>query len=78
MTEQIRDRLIDRFWAGLQGWTYDSWESASSSDKEDIVADAMLEIGNFTAVDIDDVYDLFWEWADGLDRTAFNEIDEEV
>jgi len=78
MTEQIRDRLIDLFWAGLQGWTYDSWESASSSEKEDIVTAAIVELGDFAAADIDEVYDLFWEWADGLDRTAFNEIDEEV
>lgn len=78
MTEQIRDRLIDLFWAGLQGWTYDSWESASSNEKEAIVADAIVEFDNFAAADIDEVYDLFWEWADGLDRTAFNEIDEEV
>lgn len=69
MNEFTRSRLIDLFWEGLTNWDWESWQSAGAEDKETIVTDAIIELG--IDIDINDAYDLFWEWADGLDENSF-------
>lgn len=74
MNDVVRDQLISYFRDELNGWDWESWQSAGASDKEEIVVGAIAELG--INVDIDEAYNLFWEWADGLDRDAF-ESDED-
>jgi hypothetical protein len=70
MNEAIRDQLIGYFQDELNHWDWESWQSAGAGDKEEVVASAIAELG--INVDIDDAYELFWEWADGLEEEAFN------
>lgn len=74
MNENTRDMLLDYFWDELTGWDYESWQSASSKDKEEIVVGALADLG--PSIDVEEAYDLFWEWADGLDKDSFD-VDEE-
>ena len=76
MTDIIVDKLISLFWDGLGDMSWDDWCCMGSYDREAIVADALAEIDDIT-LDTDEVYDLFWEWADGLDRSSFDNIDSE-
>ena len=69
MTGAVQSMLIDKFNDELANWDYDSWMSASASDKESIVVDV---ISSDPTVDIEEAYDLFWEWADGLEAEDFN------
>jgi hypothetical protein len=74
LPEDIQDKLIDRFWDGLKGWDYDSWMSSGSSDKESIVTDILPE---FEGIDEESIYDLFYEWASGLEEDSFSDPDED-
>jgi hypothetical protein len=69
MNEFTRSRLISLFREGLANWDCESWQSAGAEDKETIVTDAIIELG--IDIDINEAYDLFWEWAEGLDENAF-------
>jgi hypothetical protein len=64
-----KSRLIDLFYKGIAGTPWDVWCDTSSGDKERIVPDAIVELG--IDVDIDAAYDLFWEWAEGLEEDNF-------
>ncbi len=78
MTEEIRDKLIDLFWEGIRDTSWDVWCDTSSTDKERIAVDAIVELGEL--VDTDEVFELFWEWADGLEEDSFfdfNSFDDE-
>lgn len=67
----LKGRLINLFQDALAGWTWEDWEAAGSSEKESIVAYATANIGQ--PVDTQIVYDLFWEWVNGLEPDAFTE-----
>jgi hypothetical protein len=69
MDNFTKSRLIDLFWAGLTNWDWESWQSAGAEDKETIVTDAIIELG--IDIDINEAYDLFWEWAEGLEENSF-------
>jgi hypothetical protein len=69
MDNFTKSRLIDLFWEGIADTPWDVWCDTSSGDKERIVPDAIVELG--INVDIDEAYDLFWEWAEGLDEDSF-------
>lgn len=69
MDNYTKSRLIDLFWEGIADTPWDVWCDTSSGDKERIVPDAIVELG--IDVDIDEAYDLFWEWAEGLDEDSF-------
>ena len=73
ITNEIRERLIDYFWDELGSWDYDSWSSASAGDKEDIVGGALVDLDLPLTIDIDEIYELFWNWADGIDEDCFEE-----
>jgi hypothetical protein len=69
MNEFTKSKLIDLFWEGIADTPWDVWCDTSSGDKERIVPAAVVELG--IDVDIDEAYDLFWEWAEGLDEDSF-------
>lgn len=73
MTEIIRDKLISLFWEGIADYSWEDWCSLSAGDKEDLVADAIVDLNEI--VDADEAYDLFWEWADGLEEDSFIDFD---
>jgi hypothetical protein len=75
LSDSVIEKLVDGFWNGIEGYSWDDWCSMSSKDKEEIVPDVILELG--MEVDIDEVYDLFWEWAEGLDKESFGEYEDE-
>jgi hypothetical protein len=57
-------RLVSRFNQELDGWDYESWTSSGSGDREEIVRNLLPE---FTSVfDEETIYDLFYDWSDGL------------
>lgn len=73
MDNFTKSKLIDLFWEGIADTPWDVWCDTSSGDKERIVPDAIVELG--VDVDIDEAYDLFWEWADGLDEDSFRPVE---
>lgn len=70
MNNITKSTLIACFWAGLADWDWESWQSAGAEDKEEIVTDAIVALG--PSVDVDEAYDLFWEWAAGVDEDSFS------
>lgn len=70
MTEDQVSKVIQLFWTYLEGWDWDTWISTSSSDREAIAVDAAADLG--TSVDIDEIYDLFYDWSAGLTEDDFN------
>jgi hypothetical protein len=73
MTNVVRERLIDYFWESISEMQWDVWCDTSSTDKERIAVDAMVELG--LSEDVEEVFDLFWEWADGLEEDSFFDFD---
>ena len=71
ITSDTRDKIIDYFWEELESWDYDSWTSSSSGDKEDIVKGVILELEIPSELE-EEVYNIFWEWVEGIDETYFN------
>lgn len=69
MNETMRAELLDYFWDELTGWDYESWQSAGAKDKEDIVVGALADLG--PTIDVEEAYELFWEWADSLTEDDF-------
>ena len=69
VTAELDDKIVQMFWENLRGWTWDSWTSTSSSDRESIVVDVITELG--ITVDVDEVYDLFYDWSAGLTEESF-------
>ena len=73
MTNIVREGLIDYFYKSISEMSWDVWCDTSTTDKERIAVDAMVELG--LSEDIEEVFDLFWEWADGLEEDAFFNFD---
>lgn len=69
MDNFTKSKLINLFWDDIADTSWDVWCDTSSRDKERIVPAAIVELG--INVDIDEAYDLFWEWADGLEEDSF-------
>ena len=81
--EELGKKLIDLFWDGLSSWTWESWCDAGSVDKEEIVAEALSALPDVFRISASEerVYELFWEWASGLEEDAFEDeadYDEDV
>ena len=66
----MREQIIDYFWEELESWDYDSWTSSSSSDKEDMVKGVILELEIPSELE-EEVYELFYDWCDGIDEDSF-------
>jgi len=72
MNEELRDRLIKYFQDSISEMSWEEWKATSSSDWEGIVVGAILELGLTDY--INEVYDLFYEWSDGLEEDSFFEF----
>jgi hypothetical protein len=70
MTNEQESIIIQMFYDSLDGWDWDTWNYTSSGDRESIVVDVITELGLTT--DIDEVYDLFYDWSGGLTEESFN------
>ena len=66
----MQEQLIELFYEYLPAWSWEEWQAAGSSDREEIVINAIADIG--PEVDIDEAYDIFYDWAAGLTEADFN------
>jgi hypothetical protein len=66
----MQEQLIKLFYEYLPAWSWDEWQAAGSSDREEIVINAIADLG--PEVDIDEAYDIFYDWAAGLTEADFN------
>jgi hypothetical protein len=67
----MEERLIEIFNEYLPAWSWEEWQAAGSSDKEDIVINALADLGPDMPIEVDEAYDLFWDWAAGLTEADF-------
>ena len=70
MNTELESKVIQMFWDNLEGWDWESWSGSGSSDRESIVVDVIADLG--ITVDIDEVYDLFYDWSAGITEESFN------
>ena len=69
MNTEIVEKLVGFFWDSIAGVSKEEWHTTSSADKERIAEEAVKELG--LNMDLAEVYEIFWEWADGLESTDF-------
>lgn len=69
----MEERLIELFYEYLLAWNWEEWQAAGSSDKEEIVINALADLGPAMDIDVDKAYDLFYDWAAGLTEADFKE-----
>ncbi len=67
MTEQ----LIKLFQEYLLDWSWDEWQAAGSSDREEVVINALADLGPNMNIDVEEAYDLFYDWSAGLTEADF-------
>ena len=67
-------KLMDQFKAGLEAWDWETWSASGSSEREEIVVNAIAELG--LQIGIEEAYDLFYEWADTLTPEDFRPSEE--
>ena len=72
MNDELIDKLLTYFWDSISEMSWEEWKATSSSDWEGIVVGAILELGLTDY--IDEVYDIFYEWSDGLEEDSFFEF----
>lgn len=77
LSEEQYNFIIDSFRQCLTGFTYESWCDTGSSDKEEYVVEATKESCPFEIEDEDVLYDIFWDWARGLEEEDFPELEED-
>lgn len=65
------ERLVKLFWDYLSGWSWEEWEAAGAAEKEEIVTSALADLGPGVDFDVEEAYDLFYEWAEGLTKDGF-------
>lgn len=71
MSDEKRDRIITLFWEGLTDMSWEDWCSISAGDKESIVVDTIADF--VEGVDSNEVIELFWDWANGLEESDFED-----
>jgi hypothetical protein len=76
LNESQVERLVSLFWKGLEGYDYESWNSLSSQDKEEMVVDVLAKYGDDTfgedeVLSVEEVYEVFWDWESGLEEDSF-------
>ena len=69
MSDEIKDKIINLFWEGLTDMSWEDWRSIGAGDKESIVVDTIEEF--VEGVDLGEVLELFWDWANGLEASDF-------
>ena len=67
------EQLIKLFREYLSSWSWEEWEAAGAADKEEIVTNAVAEFGPYLPFDIDEAYELFYNWIEGLNRENFED-----
>ena len=67
----MEERLIEIFKEYLPAWSWEEWQAAGSSDKEDIVINALADLGPDMSIEVDEAYDIFYDWAAGLTEADF-------
>ena len=77
LSEEQYNFIIDSFRQCLTGFTYESWCETGASDKEEYVVEATKESCPFEIEDEDVLYDIFWDWARGLEEEDFPEPEED-
>ena len=70
LNESMVEKLVSMFWDGVKDLSWDDWCSMSSKDKEEIVVDVISELDDIT-LDVDEVYECFWDWESGLEESSF-------
>ena len=73
MNATIEEKLIDLFWDGLRGYTSDVWFDSSTNEKEEILWQALEQLGE--PIDKEQAIQLFWDWAEGIEEDAFYTFD---
>ncbi len=68
----MEERLIEIFKEYLPAWNWEEWQAAGASDKEDIVINALADLGPDMPIEVDEAYDIFWDWAAGLTEADFS------
>jgi hypothetical protein len=68
--DELIDELIDRFYEGISTMSWDEWCDDELCDKESIVK-SILESGEFDDIDEDKIYEIFWDWVEGLNEDDF-------
>lgn len=70
LDEKKVEEVVEYFNDYISKTSWDEWCSTSSSDWEGMCVGAIIEL-NLTNY-IDEVYDIFDEWYEGIDETYFN------
>jgi hypothetical protein len=70
MEDRVIEKVVSKFWEKVSDLSWDDWCGMSSKDKEEIVPEVFSELDDIT-LDIDEVYDLFWDWESGLEESSF-------
>ena len=65
------ERICERFKEELKNWSYESWISSSTSEREEIVQNVLDDI-EFGWVMEEELYEVFEDWSSGVDETYFN------
>ena len=65
------EQLINLFQEYLAGWSWEEWQAAGSSDREDIVVNAIADLGPSMTIDVEEAYDIFYDWVAGLTESDF-------
>jgi CubicO group peptidase (beta-lactamase class C family) len=66
----IDDDMEKYFSEELKNWSYESWISSSTEDKEEIVQNVLDDI-EFGWVMEEELYEVFYDWIEGVDETYF-------
>jgi hypothetical protein len=69
----MEERLIELFYEYLPAWSWEEWQAAGASDKEDIVINALADLGPEMPIEVDEAYDIFYDWVAGLTEADFGE-----
>ena len=70
LNESTVEKLVDLFWEGISDTPWDVWCDTSSTDKERVAVEAIVKLDDPT-IDQEEVFELFWDWADGLEESSF-------
>jgi hypothetical protein len=70
-----QETLIPLFQEYLSGWSWEEWQAAGSSDREEVVVNALADLG--PEMDVEEAYDLFYDWSAGLTPEDFEDTPED-
>ena len=65
------EKICKRFNEELKNWSYESWLSSSSSEREELVQ-SVLEDEDFGMFTDEELYEVFEDWSSGVDETYFD------